>query len=68
MRDAVARAALYLPNPATRAILLRPVKSNVAEAHAQLAALLQREYSPEEASTVPLMAADALAAALDALV
>lgn len=34
--EAVARMRLYLPNSATHAILLKPVKSNVAEAHGQV--------------------------------
>ncbi len=38
---AVAKLRLYLPNPATNAILLKPVKSNIAEAHGQIAKLLQ---------------------------
>lgn len=36
--EAVARMRLYLPNSATHAILLKPVKSNVAEAHGQVRA------------------------------
>jgi hypothetical protein len=48
----VAKTRLYLPNPATRAILFRPIKSNIAEAHGQIAQLLEAEYSPEEAAQV----------------
>jgi hypothetical protein len=48
----VAKTRLYLPNPATRAILFRPIKSNIAEAHGQVAQLLEAEYSPEEAAQV----------------
>ena len=33
---AAAKMRLYLPSPATRAILLKPIKSNVAEAHGQV--------------------------------
>ncbi len=32
----VAKMRLYLSSPATRAILFRPVKSNISEAHAQV--------------------------------
>ena len=32
---AVARMRLYLANPATHAILFKPIKSNIAEAHGQ---------------------------------
>ena len=65
VRDAAAKARLYLTNPATRAILFRPIKSNIAEAHGQIAQLLEAEYTPEEAALVPLMGPDALGAALD---
>jgi hypothetical protein len=63
----IAKTRLYLPNPATRAILFRPVKSNIAEAHGQIAALLESEYSAEEAGTVPLMQPDQLKGVLDEL-
>jgi hypothetical protein len=43
----------------------RPIKSNIAEAHGQIAQLLAAEYTPEEAALVPLMAPDALSAALE---
>jgi hypothetical protein len=33
---AVAKMKLYLSNPSTHAILFKPVKSNVAEAHGQV--------------------------------
>lgn len=38
--EAVASMRLYLPNPATHAILFKPIKSNVAEAHGQVSRLL----------------------------
>ncbi|WIA18992.1 hypothetical protein OEZ85_003659 [Tetradesmus obliquus] len=63
----VAKTQLYLPNPATRAILFRPVKSNIAEAHGQIAALLEAEYDAEEAGQVPLMQPDQLKGVLDEL-
>jgi hypothetical protein len=63
----VAKTRLYLPNPATRAILFRPIKSNIAEAHGQIAQLLEAEYGPEEAAQVPLLQPDALKEALDEL-
>ena len=44
----VAKMRLYLVNPATHGILFKPIKSNIAEAHGQIAALLQAEYTPEE--------------------
>ncbi len=42
---AVAKMKLYLTSPATHAVLFKPIKSNVAEAHGQIAALLEAEYS-----------------------
>lgn len=35
---AAARMRAYLPSPATRAVLFKPIKSNVAEAHGQVGA------------------------------
>ena len=50
MRSALAEALpaamgsmrLYLPHPATRAILFKPIKSNIAEAHGQVRAASAR--------------------------
>ncbi|KAG2494830.1 hypothetical protein HYH03_007071 [Edaphochlamys debaryana] len=64
---AVGKMRLYLPNPATHAILLKPVKSNIAEAHGQVAKLLQSDYTPEEAAEVPLYNPQQLAAVLEQL-
>lgn len=63
----VHKLCLYLPDPATQAILFKPIKSNIAEAHAQIAALLEAEYSPEEAAAVGLMDPTQLGGMLDAL-
>ncbi|MEW5317182.1 MAG: hypothetical protein WDW38_008507 [Sanguina aurantia] len=41
---AVAKMRLYLDSPSTHAILFKPVKANIAEAHGQIAALLSAEY------------------------
>lgn len=49
------------------AVLCRPVKSNIAEAHGQIAQLLESEYSSEEAAQVALMQPDQLKAVLDDL-
>ena len=65
---AVAKMRLYLTSPATHAILFKPIKSNVAEAHGQLAALLQDgQYSDEERAAIGLTPAPELAALLDGL-
>lgn len=64
---AIAKMCAYLSNPSTQAILFKPVKSNIAEAHGQVAALLAAEYAPEEVAAVPLKQPDELTATLDAL-
>ena len=43
---AVDKMKLYLNNPSTHSILFKPIKSNIAEAHAQIAALIDAEYTP----------------------
>lgn len=65
--QAVAKMKLYLTNPSTHAILFKPIKSNVAEAHGQIAALLESEYGPEEVAAIGLTPAADLAALLDSL-
>ncbi|KAG1657780.1 hypothetical protein FOA52_012858 [Chlamydomonas sp. UWO 241] len=64
---AASRMRLYLPNPGTYVILFKPVKSNLVEAHAQVASLLAAEYPPDEVAGVPLKSGDELAALLDSL-
>eukprot|EP00891_Asterochloris_glomerata_P005633 jgi/Astpho2/5633/e_gw1.00079.14.1_t len=51
---AVGQMKLYLKNPSTHASLFKPIKSNIAEAHAQIASLLESEYSEQEADRVHL--------------
>ncbi len=63
----VAKMRLYLPEPSTRAVLFKPIKSNIAEAHAQIAALLEAEYTTEEAGEVGLLDPGQLGGVLDAL-
>jgi len=58
---------LYLGNPGTRAILFKPIKSNVAEAHAQIAALLDAEYSAEDRASITLKSPAELGDLLEAL-
>ena len=53
---AVSKMKLYLNNPSTHSILYKPIKSNIAEAHAQIAALLDAEYTPQEVQTINLTA------------
>ena len=63
----VAKMRLYLSNPATHAILFKPIKSNIAEAHGQIAALMDSEYTSEEAAKIALTPPQELAALLDSL-
>ena len=46
-------------------MLFRPIKANIAEAHVQMAALLEAEYAAGEVATIPLLAPEALRALLD---
>jgi hypothetical protein len=62
---AARRAALYLPSAPTRAVLLRPVRSNVSEAYAQVRALVEREYGEEERAAVGLRTEAEVEAALE---
>jgi len=61
---AVAKMRLYLDKPKTRAVLLKPVRSNITEAHGQVAALL-RGYDAAAVERIGLMSADALNERLD---
>ncbi|GMH44082.1 hypothetical protein BSKO_12016 [Bryopsis sp. KO-2023] len=54
--ETVAKMKLYLPNQSTHAILFKPIKSNISEAHAQVASIFQREYEKEEVANVGLLA------------
>eukprot|EP00850_Spirogloea_muscicola_P001883 SM000007S20843 [mRNA] locus=s7:535084:547309:+ [translate_table: standard] len=65
--EVVAKMSLYLQNPSTRAILFKPIKSNIMEAHGQILTLLQTEYSTEDAACIRLMPTADLQAHLDAL-
>lgn len=64
---AVEKMKLYLNNTSTHSILFKPIKSNIAEAHGQIAALLDSEYSEEDAEASGLRAPDELMALLDRL-
>ena len=55
---------LYLNSPATRDALLKPIKSNVAEAFAQIAAILDADFPPGTASRVGVLDPAQLAAAM----
>ena len=65
--QAIKKMQLYLNNPATHAILFRPIKSNIVEAHGQIAALLDSDYTKEEAASINLPSPQELGAILDAI-
>ncbi|CAI5469742.1 unnamed protein product, partial [Closterium sp. Yama58-4] len=65
--EVVANMALYLPHAATRAILFRPIKSNILEAHAQLQSLVDSEYTEEDRAVVGLISSADLVTFLDGL-
>lgn len=58
---------LLQTNPGTHAVLLKPIKANIAEAHGQIASLLEGEYSEEERATIGLTPPEELAKILDNL-
>ncbi|XP_027176832.1 conserved oligomeric Golgi complex subunit 3 [Coffea eugenioides] len=48
----MSKMKLYLQNPSTRAILFRPIKTNIVEAHVQVQSLLKSEYSSEDMENI----------------
>ena len=57
---AISKMKLYLNNPSTHSVLFKPIKSNIAEAHAQIAALLESEYTQQEVQSIQLTTPSAL--------
>ena len=56
---------LYLNSRSTREALLKPIKSNIAEAHAQIAAILDAEFPPGFSSKIGILDPARLAAAME---
>ncbi|KAI4335148.1 hypothetical protein L6164_013821 [Bauhinia variegata] len=48
----IAKMKLYLQNSSTRAVLFKPIKTNIVEAHIQVNSLLESEYTEEEIQNV----------------
>ena len=65
--ECIRRMQLYLNNRATHAILFRPIKSNIVEAHGQIAALLESDYSKEEVASINLPSPQELSSLLDTI-
>ncbi|KAL8233145.1 hypothetical protein R6Q57_002923 [Mikania cordata] len=59
---------LYLQNPSTRAILFKPIKTNIIEAHEQVLSLLKKEYSEEEITTINMVSIQELQSQLNNLI
>ena len=57
---AISKMKMYLNNPSTHSVLFKPIKSNIAEAHAQIAALLDAEYTQQEVENIQLTTPAAL--------
>eukprot|EP01025_Chloroclados_australasicus_P038138 TRINITY_DN3909_c1_g1_i1.p1 TRINITY_DN3909_c1_g1~~TRINITY_DN3909_c1_g1_i1.p1 ORF type:complete len:612 (-),score=69.55 TRINITY_DN3909_c1_g1_i1:390-2225(-) len=64
---AVSKMKLYLTSPSAINVLMKPIKSNIAEAHGQIAQLLQLEYTPEEVADVKLTPPQQLQQILDSM-
>lgn len=64
---AIRKMKRYLESPSTHMVLFKPIKSNIAEAHGQIAHLLESEYDAETIEMVPLMPPPKLMAILDDL-
>ncbi|CAN6442670.1 unnamed protein product [Victoria cruziana] len=60
-----AKMELYLQNPSTRAILFKPIKANILEAHIQVYKLIESEYTPEEAESIGMVKTEELQARLE---
>lgn len=67
LQETIGRMGRYLDSPTTNAVLFKPIKSNIAEAHGQIARLLETEYDQETIEMVPLMPPPKLMAILDGL-
>eukprot|EP00958_Prasinococcus_capsulatus_P016245 scaffold1786_cov398-Prasinococcus_capsulatus_cf.AAC.36 len=56
---------LYLRNSGTRGILFKPIKSNIMEAHGQIASLISEEYTQEEVAALGQISLEDLDKKLD---
>mmetsp|Transcript_3843 Transcript_3843/g.9758 ORF Transcript_3843/g.9758 Transcript_3843/m.9758 type:complete len:775 (+) Transcript_3843:95-2419(+) len=65
--EAIRKMKVYVNSPNTQTVLFKPIKSNIAEAHGQIARLLETEYDAETIQMVPLTPPQRLMAILDAL-
>ena len=61
---AISKMKLYLEKAKTQAVLLKPIKSNILEAHGQVAVLLEG-YDPAAVAQIGLMSAEQVQLMLD---
>jgi conserved oligomeric Golgi complex subunit 3 len=65
--NVISKIRLYITNPTTQSILVKPIVSNIGEAHGQIASLLSGEYTEEEAGKIGFMDADKLKGTLNTM-
>lgn len=63
----ISKIRLYITNPTTQSVLVKPILSNIGEAHGQIASLLSGEYSEEEAGKIGFMDAEKLKETLNTM-
>lgn len=65
--EIVQKMRTYLPRQGTFSTLYKPIKANIIDAHAQISAILERQYHPAERQSIPLKPKDDLVEFMDAL-
>lgn len=60
LEGVVKLTTIYLPNASTRAVLFQPVRLNIAEAHAQIAQLLESDYSESDKKEISMLSSTQL--------
>jgi len=66
--QAAAKMCTYLNSSSTQEIIFKPIQSNIAEAHGQIAMLLETEYELEDVERIQLMDPCTLSKCMDSLV
>ena len=63
----VRKMSLYITSAATREIIFNPIRSNIAEAHSQIASLLEAEYESQDIQSIKLKSPTELAQLMSAV-
>ena len=63
----VMKMSLYITSAATREIIFNPIRSNIAEAHSQIASLLEAEYESQDIQSIKLKSPTELAQLMSAV-